>query len=125
MFGFLARQRSITKIALAPPAPRPGRHGLAVVLIVRNEAAHVGEWARFHARAGVRHVHVYDNGCTDRTVAELREALPKNRLTVIPWDQRLTDARRGAEIHNQVLAYAHATRNFGGAYRWMAYIDVD
>jgi hypothetical protein len=24
-----------------------------------------------------------------------------------------------------VLAYAHATRNFGGAYRWMSYLDVD
>ena len=42
--------------------------------------------------------------------------------SVIPWDQKLRDARRGLEIHNQVLAYAHATRNFGGRYRWM--LDV-
>ena len=31
----------------------------------------------------------------------------------------------GREIHNQVLAYAHAASNFGGAFRWMAFIDAD
>ena len=31
----------------------------------------------------------------------------------------------GREIHNQVLAYAHAAWNFGGAFRWMAFIDAD
>ena len=36
-----------------------------------------------------------------------------------------SDARLGREIHNQVLAYAHAASNFGGAFRWMAFIDAD
>ena len=36
MFGFLKRARSITEIALDPPAPQPGRAGLALVLIVRG-----------------------------------------------------------------------------------------
>ena len=33
MFGFLQRSRSITKIALQPPAPQADRHGLALVLM--------------------------------------------------------------------------------------------
>lgn len=124
MLRIFGRKRHITRIGLVPPAPRPDRHGLAVVLIVRNEARHIGEWARFHLAAGVRAFHVYDNGSTDGTIEALAAAVP-GRFTVTPWDQKLTDARSGAEIHNQVLAYAHATRNFGGAYRWLSYIDVD
>jgi hypothetical protein len=125
MFSFLRRTQSITKLAFQPPAALPGRSGLGVVLIVCNEERHIAEWVRFHVLAGVRHFHVYDNGCTDGTISALRSALPADALTVIPWDQRLRDGRRGHEIHNQVLAYAHATRNFGGAYRWMTYIDAD
>ena len=121
MFGFLKRSRSITRIALTPPAPRPGRAGLALVLIVRNEVAHIGEWARFHRLAGVRHFYVYDNGCSDGTIAAL--GFLGDALTVVPWDQKLTG--NGLEIHNQVLAYAHATRNFGEQWRWMSYLDVD
>ena len=124
MFGFLARAKSITRIAIDPPAERPGRAGLALVLIVRNEARHIGEWARFHLLAGVRHIHVYDNGCTDRTIPILR-AVAGEAMTVLPWDQKFRDGLRGNEIHNQVLAYAHATRNFGGDFRWMSYLDAD
>ncbi len=125
MFSFLRRNRSITTLAFDPPAPLPGRSGIAIVLIVRNEERHIAEWARFHALAGVRHFHVYDNGSTDDTIPAIRDALPPGLLTVMPWNQKLRDERRGAELHNQALAYAHATRNFGGAYRWMSYIDVD
>jgi hypothetical protein len=93
------------------------------VLIVRNEAQHIAEWARFHLLAGVRHFVVYDNGCTDGTISALR--FLGDALTVVPWDQKFRDGASGHEIHNQVLAYAHATRNFGGAYRWMSYLDAD
>ena len=125
MFGFLKWPGSITRIALDPPAALPGRAGLAIVLIVRNEERHIGEWARFHALAGAAHFYVYDNGCRDGTLAALRAALPEGVLTLLPWDQVLRDARSGREIHNQVLAYAHATRNFGARWRWMAFIDTD
>ena len=124
MFGFLQRGQSITKIGIDPPLALPGREGLALVLIVRNEVLHIGEWARFHRLAGVRQFIVYDNGCTDATMAVLRAELGE-RLTVIPWAQKFRDGGTGHEIHNQVLAYAHATRNFGGAYRWMSYLDAD
>lgn len=125
MLGLFRRDRSITRIAIDPPAALPGRAGLAVVLIVRNEERHIAEWLRFHAIAGAAHFIVYDNGCTDGTIAVLRGVLPPARLTLIPWNQKFRDARAGAEIHNQVLAYAHATRNFGGRFRWMTYLDVD
>lgn len=115
----------ISKIAITPPPPAPGRAGVAVAVIVRNEARHVGEWAEFHARAGVAHVFVYDNGCTDATLPVLQATLGPERCSVIPWAQVFRDARQGREIHNQVLAYAHAARNFGSRFRWMAFIDVD
>ena len=114
----------ISKIGIVPPEPLPGRDGVAVALIVKNEARHIGEWAEFHRRAGVRQVLVYDNGGTDATVAILRERLG-TQCVVVPWRQVFSDARLGREIHNQVLAYAHAASNFGGAFRWMAFIDAD
>lgn len=114
----------ISRIGLVPPPAEPGRAGVAVTLIVRNEARHIGEWADFHVRAGVAHFLVYDNGGTDATIPLLRERLG-DRVTVVPWRQILSDAVLGREIHNQVLAYAHAASNFGGAYRWMAFIDAD
>ena len=59
------------------------------------------------------------------TLDILRAVLPEAALTVVPWAQVFSDARMGREIHNQVLAYAHAASNFGGAFRWMAFIDAD
>ena len=125
MFWKLPIFGKISKIGIRPPAPAPDRAGLAIALIVRNEARHIREWASFHRAAGVRHFLVYDNGCSDATLPILRETLPGEALTVVPWNQVFSDARMGREIHNQVLAYAHAAANFGGAFRWMAFIDVD
>jgi len=116
--------KPITKLRFEPPAPASERHGVAVILIVRNEARHIAEWARFHLSAGVRHIYVYDNGSTDDTAGVLA-GVAQDRATIIPWDQKLRDAISGREIHNQVLAYAHAIRNFGAQYRWMAAIDAD
>ncbi|MGC9370599.1 MAG: glycosyltransferase family 92 protein [Paracoccaceae bacterium] len=121
----LMSRKPITKLAIEPPQPAAGRAGFAVVLIVKNEARHIGEWARFHLRAGARHFVVYDNGCTDGTIGVLQDVLPAGALTVIPWNQKLRDGLTGREIHNQVLAYAHAIRNFGPRFRWMACIDAD
>src|SRR4051794_22666419 len=112
----------ISAVNLKPPAPAADRHGLAVVVAVKNEERHVEEWARFHAAAGVRAFFAYDDGSTDASVLILRQTLGA-ALTVVPWTQRLQDGPR--EIHNQVLAYAHAVANFGQDFRWMTFIDVD
>jgi hypothetical protein len=113
----------VSKIGLRPPAPVPGRHGVGLAAIVRNEAPYVGEWLRFHRAAGVRRFVIYDDGSTDGTEEAVRDAAPE--AVVIPWAQRLSDARLGRELHNQVLAYAHAAANFGGGLRWMGFLDVD
>ena len=117
--------RPITKIAIIPPPAAPNRGGIAIVLIVRNEARHIAEWARFHHDAGVAQFIVYDNACSDGTIEVLRASLPVAALTVIPWAQPRFRTIMGREIHNQVLAYAHALMNFGPLFRWMAFIDVD
>jgi hypothetical protein len=101
------------------------RSGLAVVAIVKNEESLAHEWAMFHLVAGVKHFFIYDDCCTDETIPILRQSVPPEMLTVIPWGQRLSDQRLGREIHNQVLAYAHAASNFGSDFRWMAFIDFD
>ena len=125
MFWKLPALGKISKIGIVPPKPLPGRDGVAVVLIVKNEARHIREWAEFHLRAGVARFLIYDNGGTDATVEILRETLPEAARTLVPWAQVFSDARMGREIHNQVLAYAHAASNFGGGFRWMAFIDAD
>ncbi|MFT3975280.1 MAG: glycosyltransferase family 92 protein [Amaricoccus sp.] len=125
MFWKLPALGKISKIGIRPPAAEPGRSGIAIALIVRDEARHVAEWADFHHRAGVRRFLVYDNGSRDGTIGILRETLPAEALVVVPWRQIFSDARMGREIHNQVLAYAHAASNFGGDLRWMAFIDAD
>lgn len=125
MLGLLKKALNITRVAIDPPRAAPDRHGIALVAIVKNEGRYVREWAAFHARAGVRHFYIYDNGSSDDTLAELRIALRTDQLTILPWAQKFRFARWQAEIHNQVLAYAHATCNFGARYRWMTWIDVD
>jgi hypothetical protein len=120
----IGRLWKIGRIGMVPPQPGPGRAGIAIALVVRDEATHVGEWAAFHLRAGVRAFLVYDDGCRDVTIPILRETLG-DKLVVTSWRQRLSDAGLDREIHNQALAYAHAASNFGGAFRWMAFIDAD
>lgn len=125
MLRKLLQRAKISKLGLATPRPRAGRHGIAIAAIMRNEAPFVAEWARFHLAVGVRHFIVYDDASTDGTPDILRRTLPDGALTILPWAQRLSDIRLGREIHNQVLAYAHAAGNFGPDFRWMAFIDVD
>ncbi len=115
----------LTKVGLVPPEPAPGRHGIGIGLIVKGEQAHIGEWARFHRAVGVRRFVVYDGAPGDGTTDILRQILPPESLSVVPWAQSLRDVRLDREIHNQVLAYAHAASNFGADLRWMAFIDVD
>jgi hypothetical protein len=120
------RQRfKVSEVGLRPPSPAADRHGVGIAAIMRDEVRYAPEWARFHHAAGVRRFIVYDDGSTDGTADALRAVLPPGALTVVPWAQRLEDARLGREVHNQVLAYAHAASNFGADLRWMAFIDPD
>ena len=125
MFSLLRRTLNITRLSVAPPRPAKLRHGLAIVAIIKNEARYLREWAQFHQLAGVRHFYIYDNGSGDGSSDVLRAALSADMLTIIPWQQKFHFGRFNAELHNQVLAYAHAVMNFGADYRWMSWIDID
>ncbi len=103
----------------APVIPRPNRRGLAIVAIVKDEENYIAEWVDYHFVVGAAHLFIYDNGCTDRTVDILRGCRWSRRITVIPWQNFDTRVR----IQN--AAYNHALANFGSAFRWMTFIDVD
>jgi glycosyltransferase involved in cell wall biosynthesis len=107
-----------------PVVPQPGRGGVAIMSVVKNEARHIQDWLRFHAQAGVTDFFIYDDGSDDDTVARARALVGVN-VVVVPW--RMTGSFRKPQAHfsRQVLAYAHALENFGPAFRWMAFVDVD
>lgn len=125
MFWLGRKRHAIKSLSIRPPEPRPGREGIAIPVCVRNEAAYIGEWVRFHRAVGVRHFIVYDNGSTDETCAILRRLLEPDALTIIPWAGQVHASRPTQLIDGQVLAFAHAILNFGAHYRRMAFIDAD
>jgi hypothetical protein len=115
----------VTTIANQPPKAVPGRQGLAIAAIIRNEARHLTEWLRYHAYAGVSAFYLYDDGSTDGSAEIARAALPDGQVTVLPWNLRIANARSGRGLNAQSFAMAHAVSNFGGQFRWMAMIDPD
>lgn len=106
------------------PAPVSGRGGLAIVAIMKNEADHIADWVRFHALAGVRDFYIYDDGSTDDSRA-LAQSVGGTNVTLIPWKLSASLSAPTVGFSRQVLAYCHAIENFGGAYRWMGFIDID
>lgn len=105
---------------LAHPVPEdPGAHGIAIVAIMKNEGFYLAEWLEFHLMLGVRHIYLYDNGCTDHTPEVLKPYLGDSLVTVLPWKAF------SARLDPQSLAYNHALANYGSRYRWIAFIDLD
>lgn len=113
-----------SRLYIRPPMPSPNRDGLAVVVIARNEARHIGDWLRFHALAGVKAFILYDNGSTDETVS-IAKSVPGITLTVIPWLFAAHIPRPKMVLPPQIIAYSHAVSSFGMNFRWMAFIDID
>jgi len=99
--------------------PDRDRYGIAVVAIVKNEENYIEEWLAFHSHAGVRSFIIYDNGCSDSTIARISSDKWRNKVRVVPW------VNFGKHIRIQNAAYNHAIANFGRQYRWMTFIDVD
>ncbi|MBZ5762139.1 MULTISPECIES: glycosyltransferase family 92 protein [Rhizobium] len=124
--GWFKSARPLTrKLSIVPPAPAPGRHGIAIMACVKNEAVYIEEWIRFHRAVGVDHFYIYDDGSTDGTRALLSDLLPANALTIVPWIARMSDTASGQLLNGQTIAFAHAILNFGSLYSRMAFIDVD
>ena len=87
---------------------------LAVCVIVKNEDFYLREWVAYHARLGVEHFYIYDNGSA-RNQARCLEGFEADRFTFISWP--------GDEM--QIPAYNHCLTHFGPKNRWLAFIDVD
>lgn len=130
---FSAKQRLISKIDIMAPKPLPERHGVAIVVIAKNEAQYIGDWLAFHSLAGIREVFLYDHGSNDATT-QIARSFSDLDVTIIPWhlDIKTREGRGGGVIfqregifHRQVLAYCHAICSFGSKFRWMAFIDID
>lgn len=125
LFRSRSKKQEIVQLNLVPTDKVRAQVGLAFVAIVKDEAASVFEWIQFHLSAGVDYFFFYDDGSTDETVAIIHQALPLGKFTIIPWKQRLKDAKSCKTIHNQALAYAHAVSNYGENFRWMGFFDID
>lgn len=106
------------------PMPNVNRDGIAIVAIMKNEANHIGDWLRFHSLAGATAFFLYDDCSEDRTV-EVAKAIGGTKVTILPWSFRTKFRRPEVSFDRQVLAYCHAIENFGSAFRWMAFIDID
>lgn len=113
-----------SKIDIKPPVASPDRKGIALVAIIKNEAAYIGDWLRFHALAGIRDFIIYDNHSNDETLAILRTFTTLN-ITVVPWVMDATAHKPKMTLPPQILAYCHAISTFGGAYSSMGFIDAD
>ena len=73
MFWKLPALGKIGKIGIVPPEAEPGRDGLAIALIVKNEAAISASGPISTAAPGCARFLIYDNGCTDATLPILRD----------------------------------------------------
>jgi hypothetical protein len=104
------------------PHPAPPDHkaqGIAIVALAKDEGYYLAEWLEFHLMLGVRHIYLYDNGSSDNSPDVLRPYLRDGSATLLPW------RNFSATLNPQSLAYNHALANFGLAYRWMAFVDLD
>jgi hypothetical protein len=113
-----------SKIDIKPAMANPNRKDIALVAIVKNEAAYIGDWMRFHALAGVKDFIIYDNQSDDETLAVLRGFSTLN-VTIIPWVLNTTAHKPKMVLPRQILAYCHAISTFGGSFQRMAFIDAD
>lgn len=118
------RERLANRFEISPPVAQPGRSGLAIVLIVKDEAKDIADWVRFHCLAGMAHLFLYDNGSTDGT-AQLAQEACTVPITVIPWQLNVTARKADWRMHQQALAYSHAILTYGAGFARMAFIDTD
>lgn len=97
-----------------PLIANPGL-GLAVVVIIRDEADYLDEWLCYHHALGVDHFFMYDNGSQDGLHELLERWIDHGLVTLLHWPLP----------GGQIDAYNHALRFFGPSVDWMAFFDVD
>jgi hypothetical protein len=125
IFGSAKARHFSREVVITPPEPQSTRNGIAIVACVKNEVSYIVEWVRFHQAIGVRHFILYDDKSTDGTFDLLKGMMSGSELTVIPWSMHMYFGEPERLLNGQVIAFAHAINNFGGAFDRMAFIDVD
>ena len=125
LFKSNSKKHEAVQFFIQPAKTPPTGTGIALAVLVKNEAASISEWLQFHRAAGVDKFILYDDGSTDATIATAYDTIGADALIVIPWAQRIQDATLQRAIHNQGLAFSHAVGNFRHDFRWMGFIDID
>ena len=92
-----------------------GAFELAIVAVLRNEAAYVEEWIAYHSVLGVEHFYLYENRSDDDIRNVLARYIAHGLVTLIDFPIG------GA----QVPAYSHAVHCFAGSTQWLAPLDLD
>jgi hypothetical protein len=87
----------------------------ALIAIAKDEAADIFEWALFHHLIGFRKIVVYDNGSSDRTLAELSRAARFCDVQAICWPG----------LGQQLPVYQDAIDRFGPQFDALCILDID
>lgn len=90
---------------------------IGCVAIVRNEAAHIGEWIAWQFAAGFDSVFLLDNASTDATAEIARAMAPRLDVRVFDFPYRGPDY--------QFRAYEQMARALADTYEWVAFFDTD
>lgn len=88
---------------------------LSIVAIIKNEAAYIEEWVRYHLIIGVDYFFLYDNGSTDNTIDLLKKYIEFGVVTLTEFPGQ----------GMQLPAYNDALKRFGSRTKYMAFIDAD
>ena len=93
--------------------PRVKHLGLAG--IVRDETPFLREWVDFHLLAGIERFVLYDNGSREPVARTLAPYVEAGLVQVLDWPGP----------HRQMEAYRHCLAEYGGGFRWLAFLDAD
>jgi hypothetical protein len=88
---------------------------LAACAIFRNEARYLAEWTAFHLAVGVDHLFLYNNLSEDGFASELAPFVEEGDVTLVDWPA----------YPGQNEAYDDCVARTRGAWRWVAFIDLD
>lgn len=115
--------RRVIKIAVTPyclmkyffPPNVPGRKGLALVIIAKDEGSYIKEWLDFHIKQGVAFFIVFDNDSTDNFHDAVRPYV----------EAGIVDYRFIRGKPRQTDAYNMAIHDYGRKFKYMGFIDTD
>ena len=87
----------------------------ALCCIAKDEDAFLKEWLACHSLMGFEHFIIYDNQ-SNRPIADLLEGFAgPDSLTILRGERELA----------QQEAYDHCLAEFGGRFKWIAFLDLD